>query len=81
MARKFSASLSYRVATLRKCFSLEKKRSIRLRSRYSHVLKYGFDLRFALGGILANAPFPWRDARMRSASYALSASTIVPALT
>jgi len=32
------------------------------------VLKYGFNLRFALGGILANAPFSRSDARMRSAS-------------
>lgn len=68
MARKFSASLSYRVATRRKCFNLEKKRSIRFRSRQSQVLKYGFGRRLVLGGILASAPLSRTDARMRSAS-------------
>lgn len=33
MPRKLAASLSWRVATRRKCFSLEKNRSMRLRSR------------------------------------------------
>ena len=61
MARKLAASLSYRVATRRKCFSLEKNRSMRLRSRYSRLLKQGFHLRLLLGGMLVGPGSAFTD--------------------
>ena len=56
MARKLAASLSWRVARRRKWFSLEKKRSIRFRSRYGRLLKHGFHLLLLFGGMLGVAP-------------------------
>src|SRR5271154_6267403 len=72
------ASLSYRVATRRHCLILLKKRSTKLRARYRYGLKQIGSLRFRFGGMLAHAPCSPAKARIQSASYPRSASSIAP---
>ena len=72
-ARKFRASLSYRVATRRQSLSLENVRSMTLRKRYA--LRSNGCRRFLVGlfGMTGVVPVAIRSARKASLSYAASA--------